>query len=451
MRKISTLTTRRSFLRRSAAGLAGLQFLPGSVLGLNGAPSPNNKLNLACIGVAGRGQDNIEGVKSENIVALCDVDEPYASATFAKYPGAKRFTDYRRMFDEMEKEIDAVVISTPDHTHAVIALRALKAGKDVYCEKPLAHSIEEVRTLMAAAREHKAITQLGNQGHSSDSIRQFCEAVWSGVIGQVREVHAFCQSNYSRIGDLDAVKQTEPVPAGVDWDLWLGPVPARPFRSNYIHGKWRGWSQFGTGVVGDWTCHVVDPVFWALGLGAPSSFVAAADGYDPRRHSETFPPGSRIRYDFPAAVERGAVQLFWYDGAQRPARPPELEPGEELPGIGALVVGDRGKIVYGSHGAGGLKLIPQSRNKEYQNARPPQSLPRSPGHYKEWVQACKDRKPAGSSFDYGGPLTELALLGIIALRMKGTKLRWDSEHMTFLSSKTANQFIKAKYRAGWSL
>jgi predicted dehydrogenase len=441
--------SRRRFLSGGATAITALTVVPSHVLGLGGAASPNNKLNIACIGVGGRGGDNVRGVSSENIVALCDVDSRQAAKTFERFPNAKRFQDYRRMLDQVSREIDAVVVSTPDHTHAVALMNAIKRGKHVYSEKPLAHSLGEVRALMRAARQYKVVTQLGNQGHSFDSIRDFVTWVQAGTIGAVREVHAFCGSSYSKIRQLGIIKERHPVPATLDWDSWLGPAAYRNYHPAYLPGAWRGWMAFGTGVVGDWTCHVVDPVFWALNLSAPTHVQAEATDYDPLTQGETFPRGCVIHHEFAARGSRPPLKLTWYDGDRRPPRPEELGPGQELPGIGALVIGDKGKLVYGSHGAGGVKLIPDSRMKEFQE--PPSSILRSPGHHQEWVRACKGGPAAGSAFDYGGPLTEIALLGIIALRFKGQRLAWDAASARFANCPEANRFVNPPYRQGWSL
>ncbi len=445
-----TNTTRRRFLARTAGSVAALSILPGYVLGLRGAESPNNKLNIAAIGLGSQGRADLQGMASENIVALCDVDTRFTNRLSRQFPKAKKFQDFRKMFDAMDKEIDAVLIATPDHWHAALAMRAMKLGKHVYCEKPLAHSVYEVRALMNAARELKVTTQLGNQGHSFDSIRVFREWVEAGAIGTVREVHAMCGSVYSTVDLLEEVKRGEPVPDSLDWDLWVGPAQFRSFHNAYHPRTWRNWTNFGTGVIGDWTCHIVDPVFWTLDLGAPTTIEAVEPGdYDPVRQGETFPAGNVIRYSFPARGNRAAVTLTWYDGPQRPPRPPELAADEKLPSEGALVVGDKAKIMYGSHGATALQIIPDVGTGNF--SRQPQRYPRSPGHHKEWIEACKARKPAGSDFSYGGPLTELALLGVIAMRFKGRRLAWDSAGMKFTNCPEANAFVNPPSRKGWKL
>jgi predicted dehydrogenase len=450
MKHHHTIITRRSFLARTTASLTTLTVVPGYVLGLRGADSPNNKLNIAAIGLCNQGGSDLQGMTSENIVALCDVDTRYSAKYANQFPKAKQYQDFRRMFDDLDKQIDAMLIATPDHWHAALALRAMKMGKHVYCEKPLAHSIYEVRTLMKAARERKVTTQLGNQGHSFDSIRVFREWVEDGAIGTVREVHAMCRSVYSRVDILEEVRRGQPVPENLDWELWVGPAQFRPYHSAYHPGKWRSWTNFGTGVIGDWTCHVVDPVFWTLDLGAPTTIEALEpQNYDPVKQGETFPAGNVIRYSFPAKGSRAAVTLTWYDGAQRPPRPPELEPDEKLPDIGALVVGDKAKILYGSHGATAPRIIPDEGTEKFK--RTPQRYARSPGHQKEWIEACKARKPAGSDFSYGGPLTEVALLGVIAMRFKGQKLEWNSARMKFTNCSQANAYLKPAFRKGWGL
>jgi predicted dehydrogenase len=328
-------------------------------------------------------------------------------------------------------------------------MRAIKAGKHVYCEKPLAHSIHEVRAMVAAARQHKVVTQLGNQGHSSDTIRKFCEWVRAGAIGEVKELHGWCGSSYGRINQLPLLQQSHDVPATLDWNLWLGPVKERPYNPVYLPGSWRGWSAFGTGVVGDWTCHVIDPVFWAYDLGAPTSIVAETFDYDPKKHVETFPTKTIIRSEFPARGKRPAVALTWYDGGPRPDKPAEMGADEDLPKTGGLVIGTQGKITYGSHGAGKPQILPDERMDAF--AKTPQQLPRSPGHHEEWIKACKEGGRCGSNFDYGGPLTEIALLGNIAIRFAGQKLLWDSTAMRITNLPEANQFINPPYRQGWTL
>jgi predicted dehydrogenase len=448
MSRTNTSISRRDFLKAGTSVLTAITVVPRHVLGAGLTP-PSDKLNIACIGVGGRGEANLNGVSGENIVALCDVDARRAGKAFRDHPEARQYRDFRKMMDEMHKEIDAVVVSTPDHTHAVACMAAIKRGKHLYCEKPLAHSVYEIHRLMKAARQHKIVTQLGNQGHSSNDIRSFCEWIWDGAIGNVREVHAFSDVVLCRIRDLPRLKEKHEVPPELDWNLWLGPALYRPYHRMYLPGRWRSWTPFGTGAIGDWVCHVVDPVFWALDLGSPTALQAEAEGYNPKEHADTFPMGTRIRFEFPARGKRGPVTLIWFDGVQKPPRPEELEEGRQVPGIGAIVIGDKGKIMHGSHGAGGLTIIPQEKMEAYQ--QPPPTIPRTRGHYEDWLQAVKNGTRAGSNFDYGGPLAELAVLGIIAIRMLGRRLEWDSVNMRFTNCPEANKLVNPPYREGWAL
>ncbi len=441
--------SRREFVARAGAVAAAFGIVPRSALAGSGLPSPSEKLNIAFVGIGGRGAANLDGLKGENVVALCDVDLRHADGSFKKFPGAKQYRDFRKMLDEMDRSIDAVAVSTPDHTHAVAAMAAIKRGKHVYCEKPLAHSIREVRELMKAARERKVVTQLGNQGHSFEDIRRFCEWIRDGAIGSVHTVHAATGANYSKIRQLSRLGEVRQAPPTLEWDLWLGPAQARPYQPFYLPGAWRGWMAFGCGAIGDWLCHVVDPVFWALELGAPRTIVAQADGYDPKKHAETFPPGAAIEFGFPARGRRGPVTLVWHDGAKKLPRPDGLEEGKKPPDTGAIVLGDKGGILYGSHGAGGVRLFPDEKMKAYK--QPEKSIPRVKDHYSDWLEAIRKGGRAGSDFDYGGPLTELALLGIIATRMPGTKLEWDGEKMRFANCDEANRFIAPAFREGWNL
>ncbi|UCG50268.1 MAG: Gfo/Idh/MocA family oxidoreductase, partial [Phycisphaerales bacterium] len=361
----------------------------------------------------------------------------------------RRFRDFRKMFDAMEDKIDAVTVATPDHTHAVAAMAAIKRGKHVFCEKPLAHSIYEIRELMKAAREHKVVTQLGNQGHSFDHIRLFCEWIWDGAIGNVHEVHAGCGADHCKIDQLSRRDEKHDIPAGLDWDLWLGPAKWRRYNPMYLPGSWRGWMPFGTGTIGDSVCHVVDPVFWALDLGWPKTIRAQADGYEPKRHGDTFPHGSVVTFEFGAKGRRGPVRLLWHSGRAVIPRPAELEEGRRLPGTGAVVIGDKGKIMYGSHGADGVRIIPESKMRAYK--QPPKTLRRVGGHHRDWLDAIKENRQAGSHFDYGGPLSELAMLGIIAIQLLGQKLEWDGPNMRFVNSDEANRLISPPYREGWTL
>jgi predicted dehydrogenase len=424
--------------------------VPRGAVARAGETPPSEKLNIASIGVGGMGAGDVNDVSRENIVALCDVDLRHAAGTFKKFPQAKQYRDFRKMFDEMEKQIDAVTVSTPDHTHAVAAMAAIKRGKHVYCQKPLAHSVYEVRQLMKAAAEHKVVTQLGNQGHSFDSIRDFCEWIWDGAIGKVHTIHAGCSAVNSAIDQLPRLKERHRVPATLDWNLWLGPAQQRPYHPAYLPGSWRGWVPFGNGTVGDWTCHVVDPVFWALDLGAPKTIQAEVKNYDPKTQGDAFPRGEKITYEFPAQGRHGPITMYWYSGTEKIPRPDDLEPGRNAVDTGAVVLGDAGTIMYGSHGAGGVRIIPEAKMRIYQ--RPEKKLPRGLEHHRDWLEAIRGGRKAGSDFTaYGGPLTELAMLGVIAIKLPGTKLEWDAANMQFTNSPEANQHINPPYRDGWTL
>ena len=446
---------RRAFLRGAAASAVLFNTLPGGWL--RGAEAANAKVNVAGIGVGSQGGADIDAIAGEgqNIVALCDVDDNYAAKTFGRHPKAQTFRDYRVMLDKLGKEIDGVVIGTPDHSHAVIAMEAMRRGKHVYCEKPLAHSIGEVRALMAGAKEHKVVTQLGNQGHSFGTIRQLCEWVWAGAIGKVHTVHAGCDAFkdvYCQIRNLDKLNQTYEVPKGLDYDQWVGPVAFKPYTPFWVPWNWRGWLHFGCGTLGDWHCHVVDPSFWALDLDAPVSIQAEVTGYDVATQGLTYPPGSKIAFEYPARNDRGPVKVVWHDGNTTIPRPAGFEPDDKVPGTGAVLFGDEGMIVHGSHGAGGCYITPEKRKEQFtgKNA-PPQKLARLKGHHWDWIDAIRNGRPAGSHFGYGGPLSQAALLGVIALRFPGVKLQWNDQQARFTNHEAANAFVAPAYREGWKL
>jgi predicted dehydrogenase len=448
---------RRQFLCRTSAGVALFHLLPASVLPGAERLAANEKLNVAGIGIGSQGGSDVDAVAGEghNLVALCDVDDNYAAKKFAQYPKAKQFKDFRVMLEKMNKEIDAVVIGTPDHTHAVIAMEAMKHGKHVYCEKPLAHTVHEVRALMAAATKHKVVTQLGNQGHSSGSIRQLCEWVWAGAIGQVHTVHAGCDAFrdvYCQLRNLDKLDQRYEVPKGLDYDLWIGPVPFRPYAPFWVPWNWRGWLPFGTGTIGDWFCHVIDPTFWALDLDAPATVQAEVTGYDPVKHGLTYPPAAKITFEFPARKERGPVKIVWHDGSNRIPKPKDFAAGEEVPGTGAILFGDQGMIVHGSHGGGGCRLLPEKLMEQYSGKNAPaKKRPRVKNHAWDWIEAIRTGRQAGSNFGYGGPLTQAALLGAIAIRFPGQTLKWDNKRAQFTNHDLANAYVNPAYRKGWSL
>ncbi len=444
--------TRRKFVRNTAGGVAATYFVAPHVLGGPGNTAPSDKLNIAGIGVGGRGAACVRGVESENIVALADVDDERAAGTFKRYPKARRYRDFRTMLDELDDQIDAVVVGTPDHTHAVAVINAVGRGKHVYCEKPLAHSVYEVRQMVDAARKQNVVTQLGNQGHSANDIRRFCEWVWDGAIGQVTEIHAACDAFrelYCQINRLPRLSEKHAIPKTLDWDLWLGPSPARSYHPVYLPFDWRGWMPFGTGCIGDWICHIVDPSMWALELGAPSSVVAKVDpNYNPEKHVDLYPAATEITFEFPAKGKRGPVKLVWRDGSNKIPRS-DVVGDQKIPGTGAIVYGTEGAIMHGSHGAGGCRILPDAKAKE--TAPPRERIPRVKNHHVDWLEAIRNGRPAGSNFDYGGPLTELGLLGAIAVRFPTQKLQWDAKGMRFTNFSEANALLNPPYRKGWTL
>ena len=437
--------SRREFIGTTAAAVAAFTIVPSHVLGGEGVTPPCEKLNIAGIGIGGMGKSNVANVASENIVALCDVDDKFAAPVYEKYPGAATYRDYRVMFDK-QKDIDAVIIATPDHTHAVIAMEAMRRGKHVYVQKPLTKTVYEARMLTEAARKYNVVTQMGNQGHSGEGVRLICEWIWDGAIGPVREVHAWTNRPVWPQG-MGRPTDEWAVPAHMDWDLWLGPAPYRPYHPTYAPWSWRAWWDFGCGALGDMACHVLDPVFWALKLTYPSSVEACATPVN----NETFPMASIIRFEYPEREGMPALKLHWYDGGLKPPRPDALEKDRDLQQAASnvLFIGDKGILRCGEYGDS-PRLIPESSMKEYQ--RPPKTIPRVDcGHEEDWVKACKGERPACSNFDYSGPLTESVLMGNLALRRLGKKLEWDGANMRFTNDEEANQYIRREYRKGWSL
>ncbi len=433
--------------------------VPSRVLGGKGNTPPSEKLNIAGVGIGGMGRRNVHALSSENIVALCDVDFKNAGSVFKKYPKARRYKDFRRMLDK-EKSIDGVVVATPDHTHAVVSMEAIRRGKHVYCQKPLAHSVYECRRLSEAARKYGVATQMGNQGRSGESIRIVKEWIKDGAIGEVREVHCWTPFPHGVWAQgIERPQETVEVPPTLDWDLWIGPAPYRPYHPMYHPFKWRGWWDFGTGAIGDQACHTIDVPFWALELGSACSVQASCSPVN----SETYPVASIVRYEFPARGDKPAVKLTWYDGGLMPQRPDELEAGRRMGNQygGALFIGSSGKLMCGTFGEG-PRLIPESRMKEYE--LPPETIPRIEcSHEEDWLRACKGGRPACSNFDYAGPLTEVAMLGNLAIRCGGEvivggrkvrtvkKLEWDGRKMEFTNDDEANKYVRDEYRKGWSL
>jgi predicted dehydrogenase len=434
---------RRRFIYTTSAAASGL-LLPVNLVRAAAKPrrvSPNEKLNIAAVGAGGQAATDINGCAAENIVALCDVDQKRLEERGAKFPKAKLFRDYRKMLEEM-KEIDAVTVSTPDHHHAFAAMMAMKLGKHVYCQKPLTHSIWEARMLRETAAKSKVVTQMGNQGHSYDSTRRIVELVQAGVLGDVREVHVWTDRPIWPQG-VERPKDAPAKPDHIDWDMWIGPAPMRPYHPDYAPFKWRGWWDFGTGAPGDMGCHNSDAAYWALKLDAPISVEAESSGVN----SETCPKWSIVRSEFPARGKMPPVTVTWYDGGKKPSR--DLADGTELPLNGTIIVGSKGKIAFRDWNPNNFRLLPEDKFKDFKG--PAQTIQRAPdGPYREWIEACKGGPPCLSNFDYAGRLTEFVLLGNVALRA-GKKIEWDAKKMRAKNCPEADQYIRREYRKGWEL
>ncbi len=430
--------SRRDFMGAAAAA-AAFTFIPRHVLGGRRYISPSEKLNVACIGVGGMGGSDVSQVRTENIVAFCDVDWKHAAGTFKRFPNVKKYRDFRRMLDKEGKNIDAVTVSTPDNIHAVAAMMAIKMGKHVYCQKPLAHDVFEVRQLTQAARKYKVMTQMGIQIHAEDTVKLVVEIIKSGMIGKVRKVDIFSNKNW---GGGTRPKETPPVPETLDWDLWLGPAPWRPYHRAYVPGDWRRWWDFGTGTLGDMGCHIIDPVFWALDLKYPIS----VEAHPSKFNNETYPQATTVRWEFPARGKLPPDTVTWYDGVNRPILPKELEPGRKLPGQGGLYYGEKGTIM--APHMGGPRLIPDSKMRGFKAPEP--FLGRGIDHYQEWIRACKGGPKPLANFDYSGPLSETILLGNVAARA-GKKLFWDGPNFKVTNMPEAEKYLKREYREGWRL
>ncbi|MCK5863039.1 MAG: Gfo/Idh/MocA family oxidoreductase [Candidatus Hydrogenedentes bacterium] len=412
-----------------------------------GKLSPNEKLNIAGIGVGGMGSGDIMNCRSENIVALCDVDWEKCAETFHHLPDPKKYKDYRLMFDEMADQIDAVTVSTPDHTHAPAAYWAMMLGKHVRVQKPLAQTIAEARLLSDTARKQGVITAMGNQGHSGDGVRELCEMTWSGAIGQVTETHTWTNRPIWPQA-VTHLPREKPVPSTLDWDLWLGAAPWREYSPAYMPFKWRGWRDFGCGAIGDMACHIMDPVFWALKLYEAPSYtveVVKQEGLN----EETFPKASIIKYEFPARGDMAPVAVYWYDGGLLPERP-ECIPASEKLGDGdngSFFVGTDGYLSTGTYGDDS-RILPTSRMEDY--VKPEPTIERIPDEnpYMHWINACKTNTEAVSPFSYAGPLTEVANMGNVAL-FADEKIEFDVASMKITNSKKANQYLSKKYRKGF--
>ena len=435
---MNTRRNRREFLKSTS--VAGAGFWVATSAMADESQSPNEKLNIGIIGVAGRGRANTGGVSGENIVAVCDIDERNLAVAAKKFPQAKTYVDWREMVDQ--KDLDAVVISTADQVHALAGNWAMKRGLHVYCEKPLAHSVHEARTIQETyvANRDKLATQMGTQIHAGANYRRVVELIQSKAIGEVREAHAWC----GRIGPGGGLPEGEdPEPDYLHWDLWLGPAPFRPYNKRYLPGNltWNRWWDFGNGTLGDMGSHVIDLPFWALNLRDPLTVSTRCD-------PEIASPYTNARWmvidwEHPATEDRPAVNLTWYDGVQRPESPEGLDLSKW--GLGVLFKGDKGMLVadYGKH-----ILLPEDKFKDFE--RPEPSIPNSKGHHAEWIHACKTGEPTTCNFDYSGKLIESKLLGNVAYRT-GKKLEWDAKQLKATNAPEADQYIRREYREGWTL
>jgi predicted dehydrogenase len=461
----SRRSSRREFLKAGVAAASVFSIVPRHVLGGRGFVPPSDKVNIALVGAGGQGRSNARELFKQpdaQIIAVADPAESFSLEQFyfkgvggrvpvqreiEKHYGAKTpqfrcatYEDFRLML-EKEKNIDAVLCATPDHLHAYVSVFAMRAGKHVYCEKPLTHNLWEARQVARVAKETGVATQMGNQGHSSDGIRQTCEWIWSGALGSVREVHAWVDSKRWNPTLTGRPKEQPPVPAGLNWDLWLGPREPRPFHPAYCPVAWRDFWAFGASNLGDFACHDMDAACWALDLHAPVRVEARGAG---PMDAEIGPHGCLAYFHFDARGNRPPVKLTWYDGGIRPERPADLPAKEKYPARGVLFVGDKGTLLCGGAGGKPRLLFPK-------DVTPPQpTLPRTKGHHRDWLDAFKGGKPAGSNFEYGARLTEIVLLGVLALRTR-REVDWDAVNMKAIGFPEADAFIKEKYRQGWEI
>jgi len=447
----STLS-RKDFINTSLTAAAGFMVVPRHVLGGKGYKAPSDRLNIACIGVGGVGAYNTRALAElgENIYALCDVDEEYAAETLYTYTKAKRYVDFREMLDK-EKEIDAVMVATPDNTHAAIGIFAMEMGKHAFVQKPLTRTIYEARRMAEVAEETGVATQMGNQGHAFEGTYKIVEWIRQGAIGDVTKVECWTdrpKNWWPQGADVKRPDTVPEVPYTMHWDLWVGPSPYRPYHPDYAPFRWRGRWDFGTGAVGDMGAHILDQPFWALELGAPSTIHASSTPYN----NEAFPLATMINYEFPARGDRPPVELSWYDGGLMPSRPEELEDGKQMGagGGGMIFHGSEGKLmadVYGNN----PRFIPESYLQDV--GEPKMTMERSPGIHEEWVEAAKGNGDTSSNFSYAAALTEMMLLGNLAVRFSdtNTRLEWDADNMQVNNLPEANEWLDQRndFRPGW--
>jgi predicted dehydrogenase len=445
-------TNRRDFLKQT--GLAGLGFWAAGGIALADSKSPNEKINIACVGVGGKGSsDTDQAAQFGNIVALCDIDDNQLNAKAKRFPNAKKYNDFRKMLEEMDKQIDAVTVSTPDHTHAPASVMAMKMKKHVYCQKPLTHDVYEARMMKEIANKNKVATQMGNQGTAENGLRRAVEIIQAGGIGAVSEAHVWTNRPiWPQAPKVTArPKETPPVPEHVHWDLFLGPAPERPYSPAYHPFAWRGWWDFGTGALGDMACHTANMPFMALKLQYPTS-ISAESG---KINNETYPEWATVTWEFPARGDMPPVKMFWYEGHKDgvlnlPA--PELLKGNKAPGSGALLVGTKGTLYSPDDYGAAFMLLPKENFQGYKG--PSETLPRNnqgdSGMKREWVAAIKGGPPAMSNFDYASLLAETVLLGNVAIRL-GKKLEWDGPGLKVTNCPEAAQYIRREYRKGWEI
>lgn len=446
--------TRTSFSRRhffygsllaGAVPVAGYSSTPS--LSKLGYKSPNEKLNIAAIGAGGKGfSDTSSCAETENIIALCDPDDKRAERTFKRFPDVPRYKDFRQMLDKHEKQIDAVTVSCPDHMHGTASMWAMARGKHVYCQKPLVRTVWEAKELAAAAAKHGVATQMGNQGYSNYGARECAEIIWSGEIGDVTEVHAWTD----RPGRYwpqspEVTPAPAPVPAHLDWQAWLGAAEDRPFSPAIAPHHWRAFPEYGCGAIGDMACHILGTPNMALRLGAPVSVECVKkEGVG----QYVFPHKTVIRFDFPARGAFKPLTLWWYDSVKEQPQIPGVPAGTLIGDKdlnGSLFVGSRGMVTTGCYGER-TRLLPDARMAEYR--LPPQMLSRSPGHYRDWIRACKGGEPSCSNFSVAGPFVSWMLLGVIAMKFEGP-LKWDEAKGEFTNNKAANEYLKPKFRKDW--
>lgn len=443
----SSSLTRRSFLRTTSLASAATLAFP-HIMRSQGGASPNNKLNIAVVGVGGRGEAAVRGVASENLVGFCDVDDARAAKMYQEHSSVPTFRDYRKMFEKLGNQIDAVTISTPDHMHFPIAMAAIAMGKHVFVEKPLTHTVWEARQLTKAAKDKKVATQMGNQGHANEGTRILKEWVMAGVLGEVREIHSWTNRPVwpQGVKEFDHSQFIPVVPSTLDWDLWQGVAQERPYDPAIVPFNWRGLWDYGTGALGDMGCHIMDAAYWALELTAPTSVEAVSS----RGTAISGPLASIVTYEFPARGNRPAVTWKWYDGGLKPRIPDQMEANRQLPDNGSLVVGSKATAYHPTY-CESVRLVPESLMREMAPSLPAKSIPRVEGsHFDEWIRACKGGTPAGSSFDHAGPFTETVLLSNLAVRAQ-RRIEWDATNLKVTNVAAANEFVTKTYRPGYGV